>query len=136
MTKYNIVQTCTDVRPADDEELPSAYIEEYRYAFMDPFWSSTTFLLMALCHSYSIKYKHTCHQSASCTIFPLLMLFPMVLPGRCALDGEIMKYVGEAYPKGVCSVYCINGKDVEEPGSNFELVVVISASRLSPQNFW
>lgn len=64
------------------------------------------------------------------------MLFPMVLPGRCALDGEIMKYVGEAYPKGVCSVYCINGKDVEEPGSDFELVVVISASRLSPQNFW
>lgn len=79
----HVKQTCIDVRPADDEELPSAYIEEY----------------------------------------------------RCALDGEIMKYVGEAYPKGVCSVYCSSGKDVEEPGSDFELVVVISASRLSPQNF-
>lgn len=33
MTKYNIVQSCIDVRPANDEELPSAYIEEYRYAF-------------------------------------------------------------------------------------------------------
>lgn len=79
----HVKQTCTDVRPADDEELPSAYVEEY----------------------------------------------------RCALDGEIMKYVGEAYPKGVCSVYCSNGKDVEESGSDFELVVVIYASRLSPQNF-
>lgn len=55
---------------------------------------------------------------------------------RCALDAEIMKYVGEAYPKGVCSVYCARGKDVEEPGSDFELVVVISAARHSPQNFW
>ena len=48
----------------------------------------------------------------------------------------MLKYVGEAYPKGFCSVYCINGKDVEGPGSDFELVVVISAARLSPQNFW
>lgn len=64
------------------------------------------------------------------------MLLLMVLPGRCALDAEIAKYVGEAYPKGVCSVYCTNGRDVEEPGSDFELVVVICASRLSPQNFW
>lgn len=55
---------------------------------------------------------------------------------RCALDGEILRYVGEAYPKGVCSVYCGNGKDVEGPGSDFELVVVISAARYSPQNFW
>ncbi|XP_065620134.1 F-actin-capping protein subunit alpha-like [Quercus suber] len=48
---------------------------------------------------------------------------------------EILKYVGEAYPKGICSVYCTNGKDVEGPGSDFELAVVISATRLSPQNF-
>lgn len=48
----------------------------------------------------------------------------------------MLKYVGEAYPKGSCSVYCINGKDVEGPGSDFELVAVISAARLSPQNFW
>ena len=55
---------------------------------------------------------------------------------RCALDAEILRYVGEAYPKGVCSVYCGNGKDAEGPGSDFELVVVISAARHSPQNFW
>lgn len=55
---------------------------------------------------------------------------------RCALDAEILKYVGEAYPKGVCSVYCVNGKDVEGLGSDFELVVVISATKHSPQNFW
>ncbi|XP_043708083.1 F-actin-capping protein subunit alpha [Telopea speciosissima] len=54
---------------------------------------------------------------------------------RCALDAEVIKYVGELYPKGVCSVYCVNGKDVEGPGSNFELTVVISAARNSPQNF-
>lgn len=54
---------------------------------------------------------------------------------RCALDAELLKYVGEAYPKGVCSVYCTNGKDVEGPGFDFELAVVISAARLSPQNF-
>lgn len=56
--------------------------------------------------------------------------------GRCALDTDIMKYVSEAYPKGVSSTYCVSGKDLEEPGSDFELVVVISAVRHSPQNFW
>lgn len=55
---------------------------------------------------------------------------------RSALDAEIIKYVSEAYPKGVCSVYCTSGKDVEEPGMDFELVVVICAARHSPQNFW
>lgn len=60
---------------------------------------------------------------------------PYIEEFRCALDAEILKYVGEAYPKGVCSVYCTNGKDVEGPGSDFELAVVISATRLSPQNF-
>ncbi|XP_051125085.1 F-actin-capping protein subunit alpha [Andrographis paniculata] len=79
----HVKQVCEDVRPANDEELPSSYIEEY----------------------------------------------------RCALDTEIIKYVSEAYPKGVSSVYCVSGKDVEEPGSNFGLVVVISAVRHSPQNF-
>jgi capping protein alpha len=54
----------------------------------------------------------------------------------CALDAELLKYVAEAYPKGICSVYCVDGKDVEGPGSNFELVVVISAAKNSPQNFW
>ncbi|XP_050273949.1 F-actin-capping protein subunit alpha [Quercus robur] len=79
----HIKQVCTGARPALDEELPSAYIEEF----------------------------------------------------RCAVDMEILKYVGEAYPKGICSVYCTNGKDVEGPGSDFELAVVVSATRLSPQNF-
>lgn len=79
----HVKQVCENARPATDEELPSSYIEEYRYA----------------------------------------------------LDVEMIKYVTEVYPKGICSVYCVNGKDVEEPGTDFELVVVISAARLSPQNF-
>ncbi|GJR67297.1 F-actin-capping protein subunit alpha [Tanacetum coccineum] len=54
---------------------------------------------------------------------------------RCALDAEMSKYVGEAYPKGVFSVYCTSGKDAEESVSDFELVVVITATRHSPQNF-
>lgn len=60
---------------------------------------------------------------------------PYIEEYRCAVEAELVKYIGEAYPKGVCSVYCTNGKDVEEPGSDFELVVVISAARHSPQNF-
>lgn len=60
---------------------------------------------------------------------------PYVEEYRCILDAEILKYVGEAYPKGICSAYCVNGKDVEGPGSNFELVVVISAVKNSPKNF-
>ncbi|KAH6805815.1 Phospholipid/glycerol acyltransferase family protein [Perilla frutescens var. frutescens] len=79
----HVKQVCEYARPANDEELPSPYIEEYRYA----------------------------------------------------LDVEMIKYVSEVYPKGICSVYCVNGKDVEEPGMDFELAVVISAARLSPQNF-
>ncbi|KAL1549577.1 F-actin-capping protein subunit alpha-like [Salvia divinorum] len=79
----HVNQVCRRARPANDEELPTPYIEEYRYA----------------------------------------------------LDIEVTKYVSEAYPKGICSVHCVNGKDVEEPGMDFELVVVVSAARLSPQNF-
>ncbi|KAM6577862.1 hypothetical protein CsatB_029699 [Cannabis sativa] len=60
---------------------------------------------------------------------------PYIEEYRCALDAEILKYISEAYPKGVCSVYCGSGKDLEGPGSDFELVVVISAARHSPQNF-
>uniref|UniRef100_A0A3N7FYQ0 F-actin-capping protein subunit alpha n=1 Tax=Populus trichocarpa TaxID=3694 RepID=A0A3N7FYQ0_POPTR len=60
---------------------------------------------------------------------------PYIEEFRCALDAEMLKYVAEAYPKGICSVYCVDGKDVEGPGSNFELVVVISAAKNSPQNF-
>ncbi|KAF2307267.1 hypothetical protein GH714_025951 [Hevea brasiliensis] len=63
------------------------------------------------------------------------LLSPYIEEFCCTLDAEILKYVGEAYPKGICSVYCVNGKDVEGPGSNFELVVVISAVRNSPKNF-
>lgn len=76
-------QTCTNLRPATDEELPSAYTEEF----------------------------------------------------RSAIDVELSKYVSEAYPKGVCAVYCTKGKDVEGPGADFCLAVVISAARRSPQNF-
>ncbi|KAL8130482.1 hypothetical protein V2J09_019637 [Rumex salicifolius] len=60
---------------------------------------------------------------------------PFVEEFRCALDVEFMKYVSEAYPKGICSVYCVKGKDVEGPGSDFEFVLLISAARHSPQNF-
>lgn len=70
-------------------------------------------------------------------MFPFLLLASInIFLCSCALDAETIKYVSEVYPKGVCSVYCVNGKDVEEPGSDFELVVVITAARLSPQNFW
>ncbi|KAK1292933.1 F-actin-capping protein subunit alpha [Acorus calamus] len=54
---------------------------------------------------------------------------------RVALDDELCKYVDESYPKGSCSVYCTVGKDVKGPGADFELVVVISAARHSPQNY-
>jgi hypothetical protein len=80
---------------------------------------SSSFLLFLLQYS-----THSCITNA--------ILFSV----SCALDAEILKYVAEAYPKGICSVYCVKGKDVEGPGSNFELVVVISAVRNSPQNFW
>ncbi|KAL9827713.1 putative F-actin-capping protein subunit alpha [Arabidopsis thaliana] len=79
----HVKQICTKVRPANDEELPSLYIEEYRYA----------------------------------------------------LDAEIQRYVSESYPKGMSAVNCVKGKDTEGPGSDFELVVIITAMRLSPQNF-
>uniref|UniRef100_A0A0D9WXY0 F-actin-capping protein subunit alpha n=1 Tax=Leersia perrieri TaxID=77586 RepID=A0A0D9WXY0_9ORYZ len=82
-TVDHIKQNCTKLRPAADEELPSAYIEEF----------------------------------------------------RSALDVELSKYVGEAYPKGVCAVYCTSGKDLEVPGADFGLAAVISAARRSPQNF-
>ncbi|KAK1677986.1 hypothetical protein QYE76_038834 [Lolium multiflorum] len=82
-TVDHVKQTCTKLRPAADEELPSAYIEEFRNA----------------------------------------------------IDIEVSKYVGDAYPKGVCAVYCTSGKDIEEPGADFGLAVVISAARRSPQNF-
>ncbi|KAM7279508.1 hypothetical protein ACFE04_006642 [Oxalis oulophora] len=55
---------------------------------------------------------------------------PYIEEFRCALDAEILKYVGEAYPKGVCSVYCVKGKDVDGPGSDFELVVFLDESQL------
>ncbi|XP_062188482.1 F-actin-capping protein subunit alpha-like [Phragmites australis] len=82
-TVDHIKQTCTKLRPAADEELPSAYIEEF----------------------------------------------------RSALDVELSKYVGEAYPKGVCAVYCTSGKDADGPGADFGLAVVISAAKHSPLNF-
>lgn len=34
------------------------------------------------------------------------------------------------------AVNCVKGKDAEGPGSDFELVVIITAMKLSPQNFW
>ncbi|KAJ3683715.1 hypothetical protein LUZ60_013942 [Juncus effusus] len=54
---------------------------------------------------------------------------------RSTLEAELYKYVSEAYTKGTCAVYCINGKDNEGPGNDFNFVAVISASKMSPQNF-
>ncbi|CAN7075712.1 unnamed protein product [Brassica oleracea var. botrytis] len=79
----HVQQICTKVRPADDEELASSYIEEF----------------------------------------------------RCALDAEIQRYVSESYPKGVFAVNCVKGKDADGPGTDFEFVVIITARKLSPQNF-
>ncbi|URD79625.1 F-actin-capping protein subunit [Musa troglodytarum] len=70
-TVDHVKQVCTTVRPANDDELPSPYIEDF----------------------------------------------------RSTLDAELSKYVGETYPKGVCAVYCISGKDAEGPGADFEFVV-------------
>lgn len=53
-----------------------------------------------------------------------------------ALDVELCKYVGEAYPKRTYSVYCTKGKYLEGPGADFEFTIVISASRVGPQNTW
>ncbi|XP_078440973.1 subunits of heterodimeric actin filament capping protein Capz superfamily isoform X4 [Wolffia australiana] len=54
---------------------------------------------------------------------------------RASLDAEICKYADETYSRGNCAVYCTRGKEVEGPGASFELTVVISADRQSPQNF-
>lgn len=114
-----MVQVCTEERPATDEELPSPYVEEFRYAFKVS-WVEIIF-----------------YMANQESLFQIVKLVShTVFFGRYALDAEILKYIGEAYPKGVCSVYCGNGKDVEGPGADFELVVVICASRHSPQNFW
>lgn len=84
----------------------------------------------------SIMYGPQVYLLKGCTLECLTKLWLIFYCGRYALDAEILRYVGEAYPKGVCSVYCTKGKDVEGPGFDFELVVVISAAKLSPQNFW
>ncbi|CAN6818147.1 unnamed protein product [Brassica oleracea] len=54
---------------------------------------------------------------------------------RSAIDAEIQRYVSESYPKGVSTVNCVKGKDADGPGTDFELVVLITARKLSPQNF-
>ncbi|CAF1703463.1 unnamed protein product [Brassica oleracea] len=54
---------------------------------------------------------------------------------RSALDAEIQRYVSESYPKGVSTVNSVKGKDADGPGTDFELVVLITARKLSPQNF-
>ncbi|PKA58431.1 F-actin-capping protein subunit alpha [Apostasia shenzhenica] len=82
-TVDHVKQICTKVRPATDEELSSAYVEDFRFA----------------------------------------------------VDSELCKYVVDTYPKGASSVYCTRGKDVDGPGADFDLAVVISASKTSPQNF-
>ncbi|OAY68996.1 F-actin-capping protein subunit alpha [Ananas comosus] len=54
---------------------------------------------------------------------------------RIALDNELVKYVSETYPKGICAVYCTGGKHVEGPGADFGFAIIISAAKHSPQNF-
>lgn len=79
----HVKQICTEVRPADDDVLPSAYVEGF----------------------------------------------------RSSVDTALMKYVDDAFRGGECSVYCTNGKDIEKPGSEIELTVVITNSNFSPKNF-
>ncbi|RVW83133.1 F-actin-capping protein subunit alpha [Vitis vinifera] len=84
----------------------------------------------------SLKYFLGIEVARSKKAIPSFILVLKEIRVKCAMDAEILKYVSEAYPKGVCSVYCINGKDAEGPGWDFEFAVVISAARHSPQNFW
>lgn len=72
----------------------------------------------------------------SCQFFLCLLIDLLGVFCRGALDSEICKYVVEAYHNGVSAVYCIDGKDVEELHTEFKFVVVISAARHSPHNFW
>ncbi|KAK8689096.1 hypothetical protein V6N13_087823 [Hibiscus sabdariffa] len=114
----HVKQVCKRVRPATDEELPSPYIEEYRFqvsiSLIGPIQIGSSLLSSNLFHC---------------------LLHEGIIPNIYALEAELLKYAAEAYPKGSCAVYCTNGKDVEGPGSDFEFVVVISAARNSPHNF-
>ncbi|GFZ07081.1 subunits of heterodimeric actin filament capping protein Capz superfamily [Actinidia rufa] len=156
VTVDHVKQVCTDVRPASDEELPSPYIEDYRKEIGGRLLGSwlffhASFLMSGVLCTLRVWEEAMClsggwrgsgileapgHMRKEGD-FQVRSRFPekRMPPERCALDAEIMKYVNEAYPKGICSVCCVRGKDVEEPGPDFELVVVISAARHSPQNF-
>ncbi|KAG2311677.1 hypothetical protein Bca52824_023234 [Brassica carinata] len=63
------------------------------------------------------------------------VLLLVCIYASCTLDAEIQIYVSESYPKGVSAVNCVRGKDADGPGSVFEFVVIITAMKLSPQNF-
>ncbi|KAG6474828.1 hypothetical protein ZIOFF_064043 [Zingiber officinale] len=102
-------QVCTSLRPANDEELPSAYVEEFRRRI------GPMCLLLPLQH---LKKEEDTREKL-----------------RGSLDAELSKYVAETYPKGTCAVYSTSGKDSEGPGVDFEFAVVISAAKHSPQNF-
>ncbi|KAL0730040.1 hypothetical protein Bca4012_026133 [Brassica carinata] len=70
------------------------------------------------------------------TLIQELPRLPLLITlNRCTLDAEIQIYVSESYPKGVSAVNCVRGKDADGPGSVFEFVVIITAMKLSPQNF-
>lgn len=57
-------------------------------------------------------------------------LDPDVEPYRAAFDEEADKYACEHYPEGASTVY---GK---KRGSEYQIIVVISASKYSPNNYW
>ncbi|KAL3573456.1 hypothetical protein D5086_024069 [Populus alba] len=108
-------KVCTDVRPAADEELSSPYIEEFRTGIVVQCTKSSSFFMGSI-------------------LFILTLTNAILFSASCALDAEMLKYVAEAYPKGICSVYCVDGKDVEGPGSNFELVVAPDDCAISIAN--
>ncbi|XP_024543271.1 F-actin-capping protein subunit alpha isoform X2 [Selaginella moellendorffii] len=54
---------------------------------------------------------------------------------RSAIDSELLKYVEEAFPRGSCAVFCTAGSTAEEDDAPFELTALISASKISHQNF-
>ncbi|OAY66330.1 F-actin-capping protein subunit alpha, partial [Ananas comosus] len=43
---------------------------------------------------------------------------------RIALDNELVKYVSETYPKGICAVYCTGGNMFEGPGADFGFAIL------------
>jgi hypothetical protein len=62
------------------------------------------------------------HFFICCVILVLNNLF-LFISDRSAIDVELSKYIGEAYPKG--AIYCTSGKDI---GADFGLTCIYTIS--------